>query len=231
MSQKKVVDKKVYLPLVEYHFSSSDLIDFLREAGHSNLLNDAAQLEKILSLAENYADYSKQMYSKKTGVGKNVHRIKARFGEKIVKVPMKFKKEYKYTKLRIGPSTIKEAGLGVFAIDFIPKDASDAYLGVIANKDNVNAYYSWEVKKYDKVTGEPTSDDVLFYIDAEDPIVSNWTRYVNCGPTSKSNNIVMEQLYDKIFYVAKRDIEPGEELFIDYGSGYRRVNLKMKGKY
>ena len=40
-----------------------------------------------------------------------------------------------------------------------------------------------------------------------------------------------EQRFMKIYYIALRDIKAGEELFIDYGEGYREDNLKMKGEY
>jgi len=139
----------------------------------------------------------------------------------------------KYMKLRtmIKPSSIKGAGMGVYAVDKIPKGAEIKYAGVKKGENTANHYYSWEVKTYDPETGEPDDEDVLYFIDASDVRYSNCARTVNCGPTNKSNNMDAVQRFGKFFYVAIRDIRPGEELFVDYGEQYRKVNLGMKGRY
>lgn len=139
-----------------------------------------------------------------------------------------------FLKIKIAPSSIPQAGSGAFAEDFIPKGSRGIYTGVHrpAGSSKVDSLYSWEYHEYDKKTGKQVPDaKTLGYIDASNPKRSNWARYVNCGPTKKSNNFIPEQRFNKIYYVATRNIHPGEELFIDYGLGYRRDNLGMKGRY
>lgn len=139
--------------------------------------------------------------------------------------------KYMILRTMIKPSTIKGAGMGVFAIDKIPKGAEIKYAGVKKGQYTANHYYSWEVKTYDPETGEPDDEDILYFIDASDVKYANCTRTVNCGMTKKANNMDAVQRFGKFFYVAMRDILPGEELFVDYGEQYRKVNLGMKGKY
>ena len=82
------------------------------------------------------------------------------------------------------------------------------------------------------MTGEQDDKDKpLYYVDAFDTKTSNWTRFVNCGLKNKYNNIESVQNYDKMYYVATKNIKKGDELFIDYGEGYRKDNLGLKGKY
>jgi SET domain-containing protein len=82
------------------------------------------------------------------------------------------------------------------------------------------------------VSGAPTSQNKeLYLVDAFNVSQSNWTRYVNCGLKNRFNNLDVSQVFNQIYYLAKRDIKPGEELFIDYGPDYRKINLGMKGRY
>lgn len=135
-------------------------------------------------------------------------------------------------KMKIAPSTIPNAGMGVFAVDPIPKGAKGKYKGKIMDLNKGDPYYSWIIYDYDPNTGVPyTENKELFLRDAHNPSQSNWTRYVNCGLKNKFNNMDIEQSFDHIYYFAKRDIKPGEELFVDYGPDYRKVNLGMKGRY
>jgi len=78
---------------------------------------------------------------------------------------------------------------------------------------------------------EEPGSEVLFYIDAEDEKQSNVTGRINCGLTDANNNFEILQEYDRLYYVATRDIDPGCELYIDYGPEYREHNLGMKGPY
>ena len=135
-------------------------------------------------------------------------------------------------RIKIKPSTVPKAGKGAFADKDIPKGAYAVYRGKIStNPDKTNMLYSWELYDYDPKTGK-TKDDIIGYVDASKRDKStNFARYVNCGPTSKANNMESVQKYDKVRYVATRDIKAGEELFTDYGEEYRRDNLGMKGKY
>jgi hypothetical protein len=157
--------------------------------------------------------------------------------EKIVKAKFYIPKEdkTKYIRLKIAPSKIENAGLGVYAVDDIPKDARGMYKGVKKSLDKGNVYYSWLIYEYDLVSGTPNRDKErekeLFLIDASSKSKSNWTRYVNCGMHKKDNNLDSEQCFDKIYYYTTKKINSGDELFIDYGIGYRKNNLKMKGRY
>jgi len=139
--------------------------------------------------------------------------------------------KYKYIHLKIAPSTIPNAGMGVYAVDDIPKGASGLYRGIKRPLRRGNAYYSWIVYEYDMETGETISNKEMFLLDATNKNTSNWTRYVNCGLKKRFNNMSCMQKFDKIYYYAIKNIKPGKELFIDYGKDYRKVNLGMKGTY
>lgn len=135
-------------------------------------------------------------------------------------------------KLKIAPSSIPNAGKGVFAMEPIPKGAKGAYKGKKMSLSKGDPYYSWIIYDYDPVTGIPYPENKeLFLRDAHNPKLSNWTRYVNCGLKRRLNNLDIEQKFDQIYYFAKRNIKAGEELFVDYGPDYRKVNLGMKGRY
>ncbi len=140
-------------------------------------------------------------------------------------------KKYRYLKIKLAPSTIPNAGLGVYAVDDIPKDAKALYKGVKKSMTRGNYIYSWIIYEYDTVTGNSITLKEMYLIDATNKKYSNWTRYVNCGMKKKDNNMDSIQKFDKIYYFAKKNIPSGQELFIDYGTGYRRSNLGMKGGY
>ena len=140
--------------------------------------------------------------------------------------------KYKFIKFKISPSSILQAGLGCYTLDFIPKGSRGKYRGIYKSKDSqtVEPTYSWSIFKYNK-KGKTTYNTLIGYIDGSNDKYANWSRYVNCGEKDVDNNMEADQNYDKLYYIALRDIYPGEELFIDYGIEYRRDNLKMKGKY
>lgn len=133
-----------------------------------------------------------------------------------------------YFNIEIKPSIIKGAGLGIFSKDIIPKNCKTEYTGQFIKQyddntpDNYNIAYSWTILKWKK-NGDPIDGQIYGYLDAFDKKYSNWTRYVNCPVSKQLENMEMEQKYDKIYYKTKRIIYPNEELFIDYGDGYREV--------
>lgn len=127
--------------------------------------------------------------------------------------------------IEIKESTIPNSGLGAFTLQFIPKNYGAKYFGIKKYKKNIDYDYSWSIFQYDKKTGQRVGNDIIHYIDASDPERSNWTRYVNCGMYDIKNNLEPVQKWEDLYYVSRRDINPGEELWIDYGEGFRnRLN-------
>jgi PR domain zinc finger protein 2, PR domain len=228
-------------PDVNYQIHADDLVEILKKNG----IKDVKVFAKIFTGLRKYEDNS-VLKGLEGGDEENpaVEEFKTKIVNALFFVPSKKSKSksvpgvskrkgsYKYLKIKLAPSHIKAAGTGAYAVDPIPKGARAHYKGVAKSEEDTNPYYSWTVKSFDAETGEPDDDDeAMYYIDAYDTDVSNWTRYVNCGMKDKHNNFDSEQIYDKFYYVATKNIEPGKELFIDYGVFYRKENLKMKGKY
>lgn len=138
---------------------------------------------------------------------------------------------YFYVKLIIKPSLIEAAGMGVFAIEKIPRGSYGYYKGVLKSEETYNPHYSWTIRRWDPVSGdELEGGEDMYYMDASDLRHSNWTRYVNCPPHGVKCNMFMEQYFSQVKYVAKEDILPGDELYIDYGRGYRVDNIGMQTK-
>ncbi len=138
---------------------------------------------------------------------------------------------YRYIKIKISASTIKKAGMGIYAMENIPMYAVGQYKGIPRATEDTNMYYSWVVKSFDPIEGvDDEVDTFMYYIDATEMDRSNWTRYVNCGMKDVHNNMTQEQVYDKIFYTTIRPIKAGKELFVDYGEEYRVWNFGMKAE-
>jgi SET domain-containing protein len=137
--------------------------------------------------------------------------------------------EKHYYMIEIKKSKIENAGLGTFATQKIPKGTRIEYKGKIRKCDDpkINHLYSWTIEEYNESTGECYIDTELLSIDAGRPQDGNWTRYTNCGLTYQDNNLIAKQIFDKLYYVTKRDILPDEELYIDYGIDYRVNILKV----
>lgn len=126
----------------------------------------------------------------------------------------------KFIKLRISESQIPRSGNGCYAEEPIPKNAYGIYRGTMYKTVNSDTVYAWMIEDYSRKTGEPINGKTIGYLDGK--LVGNWSKWVNCGRTSEENNMIAEQRFGKIYYKALRDIKPGEELFIDYGEGFRK---------
>ncbi|XP_058515273.1 histone-lysine N-methyltransferase PRDM7-like, partial [Ochotona princeps] len=126
------------------------------------------------------------------------------------------------TGLRIGPSSIPEAGLGVF------NEASDLPLGlhfgpfegkITELEEEADSGYSWQIAK-----GMSSHE----YVDAKDTSFANWMRYVTCARNDEEQNLVAFQYHGQIFYRTCQVIKPDCELLIWYGAEYDQ-KLGVKG--
>ncbi|XP_035873163.1 histone-lysine N-methyltransferase PRDM9-like [Phyllostomus discolor] len=128
--------------------------------------------------------------------------------------------------LRIGPSGIPDAGIGVW------NEASDLPVGlcfgpyegqITEDKEACKSGYSWVITKGRKCCG---------YVDGKDKSRSNWMRYVNCARNDEEENLVAFQYHRQIFYRTRRVIRPGCELLVWYGDQYgQQLGIKRGGKF
>ncbi|XP_066099742.1 histone-lysine N-methyltransferase PRDM9-like [Saccopteryx bilineata] len=129
--------------------------------------------------------------------------------------------------LRIGPSGIPEAGLGVWneasalpvGLHFGP------YKGQITEDEEAgNNGYSWLITK-----GRNCHE----YVNAKDEFCANWMRYVNCARDDEEQNLVAFQYRRQIFYRTCQVIKPDCELLVWYGDEYGQklgINYGSKQK-
>lgn len=119
----------------------------------------------------------------------------------------------------IKSSTIKGAGLGVFAKKFIPKGTLIGwYRGIFKTEEE------WENTDQDQYIWRLQDEyDNDYYIDGYPIKKSNKLRYVNGARTPSqflSINVEAYQSYDKIWYRTSKKINKGMELIVDYGDEY-----------
>ncbi|XP_008562352.1 PREDICTED: probable histone-lysine N-methyltransferase PRDM7, partial [Galeopterus variegatus] len=128
--------------------------------------------------------------------------------------------------LRIGPSGIPEAGLGVW------NEASDLPLGlhfgpyegqITEDEEAANSGYSWQITK---------GRNCYEYVDGKDQSQANWMRYVNCARDDEEQNLVAFQYRGQIFYRTCQVIRPGCELLVWYGDEYgQELGIKRCSKW
>ncbi|XP_036922203.1 histone-lysine N-methyltransferase PRDM9-like [Sturnira hondurensis] len=128
--------------------------------------------------------------------------------------------------LRIRPSGIPEAGLGVW------NEASDLPVGlhfgpyegqVTEDEEAANGGYSWLITK---------GRNCYAYVDGKDKSWANWMRYVNCARDDEEQNLVAFQYHRQIFYRTCRVIRPGCELLVWYGEEYgQELGIKWGSKW
>ncbi|XP_064595822.1 histone-lysine N-methyltransferase PRDM9-like [Liolophura sinensis] len=128
--------------------------------------------------------------------------------------------------LKIKTSGILGAGQGVFATQHIPtRTKFGPYKGeIIRDIDTAHSTgYSWQIYK----DGKPSH-----FVDASNPELSNWMRFVNCARTESEQNLTAFQYMGEVYYRSHVDIEEGQELLVWYGADYgtelgiRRLDLK-----
>ncbi|XP_045701883.1 histone-lysine N-methyltransferase PRDM9-like [Phyllostomus hastatus] len=116
--------------------------------------------------------------------------------------------------LRIGPSGIPEAGLGVWneAADLPEGLHFGPYEGHITeDEEAAKSRYSWLIAK---------GRNCYEYVDGKDRSWANWMRYVNCARDDEEQNLVAFQYHKQIFYRTCRVIRPGCELLVWCGDEY-----------
>ncbi|KAM5291615.1 histone-lysine N-methyltransferase PRDM9-like [Glossophaga mutica] len=116
--------------------------------------------------------------------------------------------------LRIGPSGIPEAGLGVWneAVDLPVGLHFGPYEGHITeDEEAAKSRYSWLIAK---------GRNCYEYVDGKDKSWANWMRYVNCARDDEEQNLVAFQYHRQIFYQTCRVIRPGCELLVWCGDEY-----------
>ncbi|XP_045708354.1 histone-lysine N-methyltransferase PRDM9-like [Phyllostomus hastatus] len=116
--------------------------------------------------------------------------------------------------LRIGPSGIPEAGLGVW------NEAADLPVGlhfgpyeghITEDEEAAKSRYSWLIAK---------GRNCYEYVDGKDRSWANWMRYVNCARDDEEQNLVAFQYHRQIFYRTCRVVRPGCELLVWFGDEY-----------
>ena len=124
--------------------------------------------------------------------------------------------------VEIKESTI--AGSGAFAAAAIPKGS---FLGIYKGERlPYEVVYDEEGKRnsaYYFATGDSKGRFPLSIVDAADLAQSNWTRFMNCADSSKTENVKAYSVADRVEFYAKCNLKPGEELLFYYGREYAKT--------
>ncbi|XP_066214301.1 histone-lysine N-methyltransferase PRDM9-like [Saccopteryx leptura] len=128
--------------------------------------------------------------------------------------------------LRIRPSGIPEAGLGVWNEAFaLPVGLHfGPYEGQITeDKEAVNNGYSWQITK-----GRNCHE----YVHGKDKSWANWMKYVKCARDDEEQNLVAFLYHRQIFYRTCRVIRPDCELLVWYGDEFdQNLGIKCGSKW
>jgi SET domain-containing protein len=127
--------------------------------------------------------------------------------------------------LRVKPSTIPNAGLGLFTTVFIEKGT-----WIVEYKGRIT---TWKEVEYDSTNGYIYTVNPKHVIDAK-TYKKALARYANDARGLKrikgiTNNCHFLNDGLKVYIEAAKDIEKGSEIFVDYGKAYWdviRQNLK-----
>ncbi len=135
---------------------------------------------------------------------------------------MKSKNRWQSTHFDVLPSTVEQAGKGLFSrVTIRAGDTIGEYTGEIVTDDEVNEepyvdsdYVLWVCKDHNIVGEGP---------------LANHTRYINHS-NRPNGRIVCSTRWKKARIEAIRTIKPGDEVFIDYGPYYWEVYAERNGK-
>jgi len=118
--------------------------------------------------------------------------------------------------VEVRPSTLQGAGQGLFALECIePGEVVGEYVGDVI--DSVTKAFRLRDRRYLACTGDPR-----VRIDAlRHPEVV--LRYVCHHPRAERRNVRFRPEGTRVWVEATRRVEPGEELFMDYGDSYWRL--------
>ncbi|BHF57097.1 hypothetical protein SprV_0100003800 [Sparganum proliferum] len=125
----------------------------------------------------------------------------------------------------VGRSSIRSAGLGVWAEKeiplgtiFGPYGGEVVYLDALSPEDlekRSRRGYAWLVR-------ENLLGTKGHLVDATNPVSSNWLRFVNCARNDEEQTLVTIQYRGKIYYRACKMIPPNVELLTFYGEKFAR---------
>ncbi|XP_046863279.1 zinc finger protein 664-like [Xenia sp. Carnegie-2017] len=118
--------------------------------------------------------------------------------------------------LYVIPSTIPEAGMGVFANKKLEINTRfGPYRGEKVLLDDLeegrDTSYMWEILQEGKIR---------YYIDGKDSTQGNWMRFVNCARCEDEQNIIAYQHHGEIYYRVYKEIEADKELLVWYGDEF-----------
>jgi hypothetical protein len=147
---------------------------------------------------------------------------------------MKHTKDDPFYLMKVLPSTIKDAGLGTFATQFIPVNTNlGKYYGDVTTNPPVNTDYAWTIFDTDKI-----GKQMKKYVDGINYKENNPLRYVNAPKNQQEKSIINTSMFQRegnVHYKTTRNINKGEELFIDYGDNYwtsrKNRNAQKGGSY
>ncbi|VVC92607.1 unnamed protein product [Leptidea sinapis] len=124
--------------------------------------------------------------------------------------------------LHLNVSTIRGAGLGVFATRTLPRNVRfGPYRGVRSTDAASN--YCWQICDKDH---KPSH-----MVDAVDGNNSNWMRFINCSRHWSEQNLVAFQYRGELYYCTIRTIPRNTELMVYYGSEFaHRLQVDI-GRY
>jgi hypothetical protein len=132
-----------------------------------------------------------------------------------------------HCRLKITPSKIPHAGLGVFAVDKIYLSYTCKYEGEFVTVRPQDGRYSWAIRYVspEEERPSPFETDIIGYRDGKKE--RHWTSYVNCSNGPNTANIATDQFHHDIYYSVWETIKPGEELLVWYGDEYYRGMLHL----
>ncbi|ELT95396.1 hypothetical protein CAPTEDRAFT_226252 [Capitella teleta] len=123
--------------------------------------------------------------------------------------------------------TIKQSGvgtqiLGVWSSEFIPNGTRFGPLRAQRSNERPSGTDMSQVWRI-QAEGNKAS-----YLNASDPSLSNWMRYVNTAPSLGAHNVVADVIEREVFFFTTRPLQPNDELLVLCSESVSRMDQEKE---